>query len=54
MSDPQTTLEEVRYVEARIIRAFDHIEDEEYRSTIAGCWARAAIDAYKEFQNANN
>jgi hypothetical protein len=31
-----------------ILPAFEHISDKEYRKTIAGCWARAAIEAMRE------
>jgi hypothetical protein len=27
-----------------LLPAFEHIKDPEYRETIAGCWARAAIE----------
>lgn len=30
-----------------ILPAFAHIPDKEYRLTIAGCWARAAIEAMR-------
>ena len=31
-----------------IMGAFEHIPDKEYRRTIAGCWARAAIEAMRQ------
>jgi hypothetical protein len=46
----ETTIQEVNYVSKHIIGAFEHIPDPKYRKTIAGCWARAAINAYKSFK----
>jgi len=37
--------EKVNQMTDAILPAFDHIKDAEYRRTIAGCWARAAIKA---------
>lgn len=37
-----------------ILPAFAHIEDEDYRATIAGCWARAAIEAIEAVYDGNN
>jgi hypothetical protein len=31
-----------------ILLAFEHIPDPAYRKNIAGCWARAAIEAMRE------
>jgi hypothetical protein len=40
--------ETLEHVTRAILPAFTHIEDEDYRATIAGCWARAAIEALEE------
>lgn len=34
-------------VSAAILPAFDHIPNKDYRRVIAGCWARAAIEAMR-------
>jgi hypothetical protein len=31
-----------------LMGAFEHIPDKDYRRIIAGCWARAAIEAMRE------
>lgn len=43
--------EMVERVAQAIFPAFDHIADVEYRKVIAGCWARAAIEAMREPTN---
>jgi hypothetical protein len=45
-ADGRIPMIDVLRAAAAILPAFEHIKDTEYRSTIAGCWARAAIEAY--------
>lgn len=43
---PITEMQE--QVTKAILPAFEHIADPDYRETIAGCWARAAMQAMYE------